>query len=185
MECREIGNLMMKYLDSDINDMEMDLLNAHIKNCTCCDQEFDMLKEAVLAVGELPELDLSHDFDLRVMEAIREQPVYNRSKESMCMGIGTIGLIAFVCYIGIFFTLPFIVESGIMNTLTNYMAAGINIAIGYLLGGLVDLVLLIGKISILRDIFISNFIGIINIVLVLLMLNMIVVRNIMQKRLQH
>lgn len=178
MECREISDLMMKYIDGDISCIEQERLNAHIKSCGSCSLEFQLLKDTVFLVEELPELDLPETFDAKVMEVIRAEEAYTKGKSSTLLGIGIIGLIAFVCYLGIFVTLPFIIESGIMNPIAGYISMAFSFAIEKLTSALIATLLFIGKMFTLRDLLINQYLNIINIALIVVLLNMIVYRAI-------
>lgn len=178
MECRKISDLMMKYMDKDISDVESEKLHAHLKSCSDCNMELEILKSALQSVEELPELDLSYGFEAKVMRSIKAQ----QKEKSMIFGIGVVGLISFVCYIGIFFTLPLIKESGVIDVLMYYVSSGFTYAIGEILSGLITAILYIGKLFTLRDLLMNQYTGIVNIALVIGLLNMIVFRSI---RYQH
>ncbi len=174
MECRKISDLMMKYMDRDISDVESEKLYTHVKGCSDCNMEFEILKSVLHSVEELPELDLSYGFETKVMQSIKTQ----QKEKSMLFGVGVVGLISFVCYIGIFFTLPLIKASGIMDLLMYYISSGFAYVIGELLSGFITTILYIGKLFTLRDLLMNQYMDIVNIGLVIAMLNMIIFRSI-------
>jgi len=173
-----ISDLIMKYMDKDISDGESEKLHAHIKSCSDCNMEFQVLKSVLYSIEELPELDLSYGFEVKVMQSIKAQ----QKEKSITFGIGVVGLVLFACYIGIFFTLPLIKGSGAIDILMHYVSSGFAYAIEQLMRGLIGTVLYIGKLFTLRDLLMNQYVGIVNIALVIAMLNMIVFRSI---RYQH
>ena len=174
MECRKISDLIMKYMDKDISAIESEKLLGHIKSCSDCNMEFEVLKSALHSVEEMPDLDLSYGFETKVMQAIKVQ----QKEKSKLLGIGVVGLISLVCYIAAFFTLPLIRESGIIDVLAYYVSAGFAYALEQSMRGFVAAIIYIGKLFALRDLLMSQYMGIVNIALVVAMLNMIVFRSI-------
>lgn len=174
MECRKISDLIMKYMDKDISAIESEKLHAHIKSCWDCNMEFEVLKSALHSVEELPELDLSHEFETKVMQAIKIQ----QKEKSNLLGVGVVGLISLVCYIAAFFTLPLIRGSGIIDVLNYYVSSGFAYAIEQFMRGFIASIIYVGKLFTLRDLLMNQYMGIVNIALVVAMLNMVVFRSI-------
>lgn len=174
MECRKISDLIMKYMDKEISDVEAEKLHGHIKGCSSCNMEFEVLKSALHSVEELPELDLSYGFETKVMQAIKVQ----QKEKSKLLGVGIVGLISLVCYIAAFFTLPLIKESGIIDILTYYISSGFAYAIEQFMRGLIATIIYVGKLFTLRELLMNQYMGIVNIALVVAMLNMVVFRSI-------
>lgn len=76
MNCETANDLMMKYLDHEINDIEEAQLLQHLKSCNTCSEDFTCMKDAFAALGTAEEIDPPEDFETKVMEkiAVLEQP---------------------------------------------------------------------------------------------------------------
>lgn len=77
MNCETANELMMKYLDHEINDIEEAQLLQHVKSCKTCSDEFNCMKEAFALLGNAEEIEPPEDFEIKVMERIAalEAPV--------------------------------------------------------------------------------------------------------------
>lgn len=70
MNCETANELMMKYLDHEINDIEEAQLLQHLKSCKACSEEFRCMKEAFALLGSAEEIEPPEDFEIKVMERI-------------------------------------------------------------------------------------------------------------------
>lgn len=70
MDCQRAANLMMKYFDHAIGDLEEKEMILHMKNCSSCRLDFQWMKEAICAVEEMEELEAPKDFESMVMASI-------------------------------------------------------------------------------------------------------------------
>ena len=112
MECSEVNNLIMKYLDGSISEVELKLLNRHRLNCWECNEEFEMMTEIIKYINELPEISPPYDLEEKVMKRIRMK----RSASSMfSMLVGVAGMFAFAYYMTIFVILPYIQDINLLQ----------------------------------------------------------------------
>lgn len=177
MECRQISDLMMKYFDCDIDDKENIILNSHIASCPKCMEEFLALKTALNFVEELPELTLSDDFDMRVMNTIKAQGSKKAQTVTRTFGIGVIGMLIFICYLAFFITIPLLIKSGVMNIAIHYIAAFVGVVVDILLSALMEVLMFMAKFFSIREMFIGNFMYIINFALIAIALNVILIQS--------
>lgn len=75
MKCNESQDLMMKFFDKNINDIEEAQLKQHIKNCNKCSEEFLSLKEIFSEIEQDSVIDPPEDFELQVMSRIEKETV--------------------------------------------------------------------------------------------------------------
>lgn len=154
MECSEISNLIMKYVDGDISEVERKLLNKHKLSCERCNQEFEMMTEMIKCINELPEVSPPYDFEAKVMSKISKQ----RVRSSMLnMLIGAVGMLAFAYYMIIFVILPFIQDAGIGQMLLGYGRFALDLIGKYIMNILVYLPITIDNLLILRNIMIKDY----------------------------
>lgn len=73
MKCSHVSELMMKYFDGEMNDLDAHQLKQHIKNCAVCGQEYESMKEAIAYMEQPPLLDPPGDFEVCVMDAIKTE----------------------------------------------------------------------------------------------------------------
>ena len=70
MDCQRAANLMMKYFDHAIGDLEEKEMTLHMKGCSSCRLDFQWMKEAICSVEEMEELEAPEDFESMVMASI-------------------------------------------------------------------------------------------------------------------
>ncbi|WP_339157409.1 zf-HC2 domain-containing protein [Paenibacillus sp. FSL W8-0186] len=56
MKCAEVVEWMHRYIDHDLNDEETSLLFEHIRECSDCAEEFELLNELSAKLSELPDV---------------------------------------------------------------------------------------------------------------------------------
>ncbi|AOT69993.1 hypothetical protein [Geosporobacter ferrireducens] len=70
MDCKRTANLMMKYFDHTIGDLEEKEMTLHMKGCNCCRLEFQWMKEAICSVETMEEIEAPEEFEGAVMGKI-------------------------------------------------------------------------------------------------------------------
>ena len=70
MDCKRATDLMMKYFDRTIGDLEEKEMILHMKGCNCCSLDFQWMKEAICSIETLEVLEAPEDFEAFVMEKI-------------------------------------------------------------------------------------------------------------------
>lgn len=96
MQCKEINNLMMKYFDGNISEIELEQLLRHNQKCLDCTEEFEILKDAIYSIATLPEIDPPLELTANIMTAVGEQRHFNvNSIQLICGIIGFVGLVFF------------------------------------------------------------------------------------------
>ncbi|SHI39784.1 anti-sigma factor family protein [Lutispora thermophila] len=157
MECSEVSNLIMKYIDGDISEVELKLLNKHILSCESCHEEFQMMTEMIKCINEMPEISPPCDLEEKIMNRI------NREREASSMVnmlIGAAGMFAFAYYMIIFVILPFMRDAGIGQILLGYGAFVLGIIDRYFIGILVYLPITINNLLTLRKILLQDYMNI-------------------------
>lgn len=157
MECGKISDLIMKYLDGDISEVELKLLNKHKLTCEACRREFEIMTEMAKCINELPELSAPYGFESKVMGRLKQQ----KSRISMVnMQIGAAGLFVFAYYMAIFVIVPFFHESGTFQVLLGYGAFALNLIGEYITRIIVYLPITIDNLLILRNILVRDYMNI-------------------------
>ncbi len=67
MKCEEIKELLSPYLENDLNTEEKESVGEHLKDCQFCKKELEELKEMLLGLREIPEVEPPPYF----LEAVR------------------------------------------------------------------------------------------------------------------
>lgn len=73
MKCEDSQNLIMKYFDRELNDIEEAQMKQHIKNCKKCRDEFESLREIFSVVELETEIEPPEDFERQVMYRIESE----------------------------------------------------------------------------------------------------------------
>lgn len=150
MQCEQINDIIMKYFDGHISELEHEQLQRHIQKCECCAMEFGVLKDALYEIESLPDIEVPDRLTLNIMIAIEEQKSLAINKWLvLSWGMGFLGLVLFTYNILSYVVLPML---GIapLTTLPNLMQMLYTVADG-LKNGFVSLSLLLGKILVLRN----------------------------------
>ncbi|HOR86617.1 MAG TPA: hypothetical protein PLL98_09040 [Bacillota bacterium] len=159
MQCKEINRLIMKYFDGNISELEKEMIIKHNDRCSCCAEEFTLLKEAIDSLSELPEIEVPTGFVLRVMEGIRTREKYSANPKAAAFWLVSIfGLIVFGWNIFVFSVIPFVKESGTLIAVNNVLIYGFNIISSVLREVLITVSVLLGKILILRNVLLRDYV---------------------------
>jgi len=109
MQCKQISNHMMKYFDGNISELETEQLMRHLQKCTVCADEFEVLREALFEIEDLPDIDPPAELTVNIMKEICNQKQLQISKTQLiCWFVGFIGLVLFTYNIIAFTIFPVI-----------------------------------------------------------------------------
>lgn len=72
MDCEVVRNLMSSYIDKDINEIDRIEFEEHLKNCTVCMEEYNLLLSTVTYCNQLEEIELPETFHQELMGKIKE-----------------------------------------------------------------------------------------------------------------
>lgn len=162
MQCREINDMMMKYFDGNISELELEMIAKHNEKCTDCAVEFQALKDAIFTLEELPDIEVPAGFEARVMDGIKTQGTYSMNPRTLAHWlIAVLGLIVFAWNIMSFAVLPWIKESGVLIMAQNLIIYALNFGSDILKNVLMVLSVLLGKIIIFRNILLRDYINIV------------------------
>lgn len=70
MDCKRASDLMMKYFDQAINNIEKEELSFHINACSTCRLEFQWMKQALEGVQELEDFEAPENFEVEILEQL-------------------------------------------------------------------------------------------------------------------
>jgi len=79
MNCTDINTLLDDYLDDDLLVHEQSAIEAHINNCTACQQSLKDAQAVREALASLPFVEASDNFESKVFAEVRRQ---NRDGQS-------------------------------------------------------------------------------------------------------
>lgn len=160
MQCKEISNLVMKYFDGNISELEREIIIRHNEKCCSCAEEFALLRNAIDTLEELPELEVPVGFESRVMEGIRTGRAYSVNPQLVAFWlISVLGLMIFAWNMVTFVAIPFIRESGMLIAAQNVIIYGINVVSGILRELLVTVSVFLGKILVLRNVLLRDYLS--------------------------
>ena len=174
MHCKEISDLIMKYFDGNISELEHEMIIKHNECCSGCAEEFTAMREAMDALESFPELEVPSGFESRIMEEVRNWKPYSLSPQIMLFWlISILGLMVFSWNMVIFIVIPFIRESGALIAAQNVIIYGATMISDFLYRGLVTVSVLLGKLLVLRSVLLRDyFIGLTMVVMAFMGLNM-------------
>ncbi len=158
MQCMEISNLVMKYFDGNISELEREMIIKHNEKCSSCAEEFGMLRQAIDTLEELPELEVPVGFEARVMEGIMNQKAYFTNPKIVVFWlVSVLGLMIFAWNMVTFVAIPFVRESGLLIAAQNVIIYGVNMVSGFLSSLLVITSVLLGKILVIRNVLLRDY----------------------------
>ncbi|MDD3706099.1 MAG: hypothetical protein PHC45_08575 [Clostridiaceae bacterium] len=174
MQCQEINSLVMKYFDGNISELEREMIIKHNDKCKRCAEEFLVLKGAIDTLEEFPEVEVPFGFKIRVMEGILNRRAYSANPKIVAFWLISIfGLIVFGWNMTANIIVPYIRDSGIMIAAYNVLIYGFNVVSGILRDIVVVVSMLLGKILIMRNVLLRDYITYVTlIVLAFMAINM-------------
>lgn len=158
MQCEEINSLVMKYFDGNISELERGMIIKHNEKCSSCAKEFKVLRQAIDALEEFPEIEVPVGFESRVMNGIMTQKAYFTNPKIVAFWlVSVLGLMIFAWNMVTFVAIPFVMESGILIAAQNVLIYGMNFVSGFLSNLLVIVSVLLGKILVVRNILLRDY----------------------------
>lgn len=184
MHCKEISNLVMKYFDGNISELEREMIIRHNESCSSCAEEFTLLREAMDALEDFSEIDVPLGFESRIMENIRNLKPYSLSPQIVGLWlISILGLMVFSWNMVIFVAIPFVRESGVLIAAQNVIIYGVNMVSDILYQMLLTCSVLLGKLLVIRNVLLRDYvIGLTMIVLAFMGINLFLLHR---RRLQE
>lgn len=159
MQCTEINSLVMKYFDGNISELEREMIIKHNEKCSGCAEEFKVLSEAISTLEGLPEIEVPCGFELKVIEGIKTRRAYYTSPKVVALWlISILGLMIFGWNMLAYVAVPFIRESGILIAAQNVFIYCFNIIFDYLSQMLVTVSVLLGKILVMRNVLMRDYV---------------------------
>lgn len=151
MQCKQIDDLMMKYFDGNISELELEQLLRHNQKCTRCAEEFEMMKDAIFEIEMLPDIEPPAALTANIMTAVMNQKQLRLGKSQLlCWTIGFVGLVLFTYNIFSYVILPMmgitpLVSFQSVQNLIYSMVSGVK-------DGFVAMSLYLGKLMVLRSV---------------------------------
>ncbi|MHB1392808.1 MAG: anti-sigma factor [Clostridia bacterium] len=167
----------MKCFDGNISELEREMIIKHNEKCDRCAEEFTLLREAIDTLEDFPEIEVPVGFELRVMEGIKTQRAYSTSPRIVAFWlISVLGLMVFAWNMVTFVAIPFVRESGMLIAAQNVLIYGVNVISGILREVLVTISVLLGKILVLRNVLLRDYINFVTMIVVAFMgINLILI----------
>lgn len=159
MQCKEINDLVMKYFDGYISELEYEMILKHNEKCTECALEFQVLKEAIGALEELPEVEVPEGFEGRVMEGIKASRAYSVNPKVVLLWlVSLLGLTVFTWNMMSFVVIPYVKESGVLIMAQNLIIYGFTFIENLLRDIVIMSSVLLGKILVVRNVLLRDHI---------------------------
>lgn len=148
---------MMKYFDGDISELETEQLMRHIQKCAVCAEEFEVLREALFEIEDLPDIEPPVDLTVKIMTKVLSQKHLQINKRQLiCWLVGFIGLVLFTYNIIAFAIFPMI--SGGASLLSFDSLIEVVFWAGNLIkDSIIALAVSIGKLLVLRNIILKDY----------------------------
>lgn len=156
MQCKQIDDLMMRYFDNNISEIELEQLLRHTQKCAGCAAEFEILKDAIFEIETLPEIEPPEHLTASIMAAVSVQRhVHVSYRQMICWIMGFIGLVLFTYNIFAFVVVP--AMGG--EPLVSYQSAVqfVYWIAGTLRDGFVGFTLSLGKLLVIRNILFRDY----------------------------
>jgi len=149
----------MKYFDGNISELEREMIIKHNERCDHCAEEFAALRDAIDTLEDFPEVEVPVGFEARIMDGIRTGRAYSLSPQIVAFWlISVLGLMIFSWNMLIFVAVPFVRESGMLIAAQNVLIYGANMVSGILRDILVTVMVLLGKILVLRNVLLRDYV---------------------------
>lgn len=159
MHCKEISNLVMKYFDGNISELEREMIIRHNESCSGCAEEFAVLREAMDALEDLCDLEVPDGFETRIMEEVRALKPYSLSPQIVAFWlISILGLMVFSWNMVIFVAVPLIRESGVLIAAQNLVIYCVGVVSDILYQLLVTTSVLLGKLLVIRNVVLRDYV---------------------------
>jgi predicted anti-sigma-YlaC factor YlaD len=159
MQCKEINDLVMKYFDGIISELEREMIIKHNEKCSSCAEEFALLREAIETIEILPEIEAPAGFELKVMQSIKNQGAYYTNPKIVALWlISILGLMVFAWNMVTFVAIPLLVNSGILIAAQNVIIYGLNFVSGILSDLIVTISVFFGKILVMRNVLLRDYV---------------------------
>lgn len=157
MQCKQIKNHTMKYFDGNISELEMEQLMRHIQKCTVCAEEFEVLREALFEIEDLPDIDPPADLTVNIMtEVYSQKQLQISARQLICWFVGFVGLVLFTYNIIAFMILPMISGGASLLSLDSLFKV-VFWAGNLIKDSVVTLAVSIGKLLVLRNIILKDY----------------------------
>lgn len=73
MDCKKANDLMMKFMDSELNEDDAFLLKEHVNNCHSCKEDFIIYNQILEEFSDLNNvISAPDDFEINVMSKIND-----------------------------------------------------------------------------------------------------------------
>lgn len=156
MQCKQISDIIMKYFDGNISEVEREQLLRHNQGCPECAGEFEVLKDAIFEIENLPEIDPPLNLTANIMTAVASQKHLSVNvRQLICWIVGFVGLVLFTYNMIAYVVFPMM---GIAP-LVSFQSA---LDVIYLLvekakDGFIAMSLYLGKLLVFRDILFKEY----------------------------
>jgi len=80
MNCEQSQELMMKYFDGNLNDIENQKFKQHLMMCEKCREDFEQLDGILNSIGDAIAVEPPQDFEENVMEKVHAFELERRKK---------------------------------------------------------------------------------------------------------
>ncbi|MGE4283454.1 MAG: anti-sigma factor [Clostridia bacterium] len=88
MNCGEVNEMMMRYFDGGINDIDCYYFKLHLKSCPVCSKQYAILSEAISYMELQPLLEPPEDFEKCVMNLVGRASAPKKNFLRIPMSIG-------------------------------------------------------------------------------------------------
>ncbi|MHC1746963.1 MAG: anti-sigma factor [Cellulosilyticaceae bacterium] len=83
MNCETCLSKMSLYIDQDLSQEEVKLMEEHIAICPSCKEEYEVLKMMISQLGEIEDEPLPEGFHINLMDKINAIPLSTPTKEKL------------------------------------------------------------------------------------------------------
>jgi hypothetical protein len=122
MNCNDYSDSIMRYFDSNLNDIESAQLKQHLKVCKKCSCEFEDMRLILSSLENDNIIEPPEDFEMKVMDRIKAlQPSVNSVPESTIKFI--YGFTSFLLILLLFMFTLNMMGPGLLESITSRFTA--------------------------------------------------------------
>jgi len=83
MECTETRTYLSDYIDNDLETRITLLIDEHLEECSECAMEYGFMKNLILELGSMEELEAPTGFAQKVHERLKTRTLFDKLKNML------------------------------------------------------------------------------------------------------
>ena len=122
MNCNNYSDIIMRYFDGGLNDIETAQMKQHLKICKNCSSEFEDMRDIFSSLENGNQIEPPEDFEIKVMEKIKTiQPSWKEVPDATIKFI--YGFTSFLLILLLFMFTLNMMGGGVLESITSRFTA--------------------------------------------------------------